>query len=140
MALVNFFEKPGCANNSKQKALLRGAGHTVVEHNLLAEPWTADSLRPFFGEWPVADWFNRAAPDVKNGMVIPEAVSEAQALALMCQTPLLIRRPLMEVAGLRRAGFDFDQVQAWIGLVPEARVDGLETCAKQDKGGRPGCP
>lgn len=140
MALVNFFEKPGCANNTRQKALLRDAGHIVVAHNLLAEPWTAGSLRPFFGTLPVADWFNRAAPDVKNGVVVPEAVNEADALALMCRNPLLIRRPLIEVDGQLRVGFDFDQVQAWIGLVAETRVEGLETCRKPDQGGRAGCP
>ncbi len=140
MALVNFFEKPGCANNTQQKALLREGGHTVVAHNLLAEPWTVDSLRPFFSGLQVADWFNRAAPDVKNGVVVPEAVGEAQALALMCRNPLLIRRPLIEVDGQRRVGFDFDQVEAWIGLVAETRLEGLETCRKPDQAGRPGCP
>ncbi len=140
MAIVNFFEKPGCANNTKQKALLREAGHTVVERDLLSETWTAESLRPFFGELPIAAWFNRSAPAVKNGMVEPEAMAEEEALELMCRDPLLIRRPLMEVDGEGRAGFDFEQIDAWIGLLPEERKADLETCPKRAQDGRPGCP
>ena len=38
MAKVIFYEKPGCANNAKQKALLAAAGHEVEARNLLTEP------------------------------------------------------------------------------------------------------
>ena len=55
MATVIFFEKPGCIGNTKQKRLLLDAGHTVEPRNLLAEPWTPLSLRPFFGSRPVAE-------------------------------------------------------------------------------------
>jgi hypothetical protein len=39
----------------------------VQPHNLLTEVWTAERLRLFFEELPVAEWFNRAAPGVKSG-------------------------------------------------------------------------
>ncbi len=55
MVTVLFYEKPGCINNTKQKVLLKAAGHEVQAHNLLTEPWTAESLRPFFGALPVAE-------------------------------------------------------------------------------------
>lgn len=140
MAIVTFFEKPGCANNTRQKALLRQAGHTVVERNLLTEAWTPATLRPFFGASPVVAWFNGAAPAVKNGDVIPERLDETQALALMCATPLLIRRPLMDVAGDKRAGFDFEQVDTWIGLAAEKPKTDLETCRKAAHGSAARCP
>jgi len=72
MARIVFYEKPGCGNNTKQKALLAAAGHEVVARNLLAEPWTHERLLEFFGKRPVADWFNRAAPRVKDGEIVPE--------------------------------------------------------------------
>jgi nitrogenase-associated protein len=132
MTTVVFFEKPGCINNTKQKKLLREAGHTVIERNLLTEGWTADRLRPFFGDKPVGEWFNRSAPAVKEGRVRPEAVDETEALALMVREPLLIRRPLMEVAGEQRAGFDPAAVDAWIGLQPRTGPEAdLETCPRQ---------
>jgi hypothetical protein len=48
----------------------------VQSHNLLTEAWTAERLRLCFGELPVAEWFNRAAPGVKSGEVVPEQMSE----------------------------------------------------------------
>lgn len=140
MAVVTFYEKPGCANNARQKALLREAGHTVEARDLLAEPWTADTLRAFFGGLPVAAWFNRSAPAVKAGAVDPEVLGEAEALELMLRDALLIRRPLMESDGRRTAGFDFDAVDAWLGLVPKRRSSDLETCPKETPAGRGGCP
>ncbi|MBB3266404.1 nitrogenase-associated protein [Azospirillum sp. OGB3] len=137
MADVIFFEKPGCAGNNRQKALLAEAGHTVHARDLLSEPWTADRLRPFFGDRPVAEWFNRAAPAVKNGEVNPDALDEAAALALMLKTPLLIRRPLMQVGDRRDCGFEAERVDAWIGLAAGAPGGKLEGCARA---GMPPCP
>jgi len=116
MSEVIFFEKPGCINNIRQKALLVSAGHRVVAYNLLSERWTATALRPFFGTLPVCEWFNPTAPAVKEGRVAPEVLDEAQALALMLEDPLLIRRPLMQVGRMRMVGFDANAVDAWIGL------------------------
>lgn len=116
MATVIFYEKPGCINNTKQKSLLSAAGHTLEVHNLLAEAWTIDRLRPFFGNLPIAQWFNRTAPQIKSGEVIPENLDADTALALMMQYPILIRRPLMQVGDRCSIGFDPQQIDAWIGL------------------------
>lgn len=137
MADVIFFEKPGCGGNARQKALLEQAGHRVVARDLLSEPWTPGTLRPFFGDRPVADWFNRAAPAVKSGEVVPETLDEAAALAAMVERPLLIRRPLMQVGDRRDCGFETDRVDAWIGL-GEVRTGGkMEGCMRPDM---PPCP
>ncbi|PWC36156.1 ArsC/Spx/MgsR family protein [Azospirillum sp. TSO35-2] len=141
MADVTFFEKPDCGGNARQRALLAQAGHRVTARDLLSEPWTAATLRPFFGDRPVADWFNRAAPAVKSGAVAPEALDEAAALAAMLAQPLLIRRPLMQVGDRRECGFETDRVDAWIGLgiapggVPAAGT--MEGCRRPDM---PPCP
>jgi nitrogenase-associated protein len=139
MASILFYEKPGCANNARQKQLLRAAGHTVITRNLLVEAWTAASLRAFFVELPVREWFNRAAPRVKSGEVIPERLDAADALTLMLADPLLIRRPLMECEGWRFAGFDARRVEEWLGspLGAEARGD-LQT-SHRDRAAAP-CP
>lgn len=121
MAVVTFWEKPGCANNTRQKALLVASGHEVVAKSLLNEPWDAARLRSFFGDRPVAEWFNRASPRVKAGEVVPETTSATDALAAMLADPLLIRRPLMEAEGRREVGFDQPLVAAWIGLVDPER-------------------
>jgi nitrogenase-associated protein len=130
MAFVVFYEKPGCANNTRQKVLLAAAGHTVQAKSLLTEKWDAPRLRTFFGALPVAEWFNPSAPRIKSGEVRPDALDESAALAGMLADPLLIRRPLMEVDGQRRVGFDQDAVDRWIGLSSKAPRENLEVCAK----------
>src|SRR5262245_30437144 len=108
--MVVFYQKPGCGTNARQRRALEAAGHTVIARNLLAESWTAESLRSFFGETSVASWFNPAAPRVKSGNVDPASVDAATALALMVSEPLLVRRPLVEVDGQKCAGFDREPV------------------------------
>lgn len=130
MATILFYEKPGCMNNSRQKVLLAAAGHTVWAKNLLIEKWTAQRLRGFFGDLPVAEWFNLSSPRVREGEVDYEKVTETEALVLMLKDPLLIRRPLMEVDGECRVGFDPAAVDAWIGLGHKARGEDLETCPR----------
>lgn len=126
MSTVIFYEKPGCTGNARQQALLREAGHAVEARNLLVHPWTADALRPFFGNRPVAEWFNSAAPRIKRGEVLPQTLDEVAALSLMLADPLLIRRPLIKYDGRRECGFDA-AIEYWLGIA-------------QPAGDREGCP
>lgn len=123
MAVVVFYEKPGCAGNARQKALLKAAGHTVIAKSILDTHWTRMQLLSFLKTLPVVAWFNRNSPRVKSGEVLPEAFDEADAttvLGLLQNDPLLIRRPLLEVEGERRAGFEMGEIAAWIGLSVES--------------------
>jgi len=130
MATIVFYEKPGCGNNTRQKVWLAASGHTVLAKNLLTEKWSAQRLRRFFGDLPVAQWFNPAAPRVKSGEVHPAALDAQAALDMMLADPLLIRRPLMEVDGVLRAGFDANAVRAWIGLNDAKPEGNIEVCPK----------
>jgi len=129
MAVVVFYEKPGCSGNARQKAALEAAGHTVVARDLLTTAWTRDALRAFFGELPVAQWFNRNAPKVKCGEIVPTDYDEDNALTLFVNVPILIRRPLLEVEGVRRVGFDEATIHDWIGLTAMSG-ENLETCRR----------
>lgn len=129
MAKVVFYEKSGCGGNALQKALLEASGHDVEARDLLSEPRTPESLRPFFGTRPVRAWFNLSAPRVKSGEIDPDMIGEEKALALMVEDPLLIRRPLLQVGARREVGFEPAQVDIWIGLA-KARVPVGETCLK----------
>jgi len=131
MATVVFYEKPGCSGNAKQKALLEAAGHTVVARDLLTTPWTREQLRSFFETLSVAQWFNRNAPKVKCGEIVPTDYDEDNALTLFLNVPILIRRPLLEVEDERRTGFDEAAIHDWIGLT-EMSGDNLETCRRKD--------
>jgi nitrogenase-associated protein len=129
MARILFYEKPGCAGNLRQRRLLEDAGHTVLARNLLTESWTAERLRGFFGARPVAEWFNRNAPRVKSGEVVPEALDAESAVKLLLAEPLLIRRPLLEADGERETGFEPLRIHAWLGLGLAAQAPVSESCA-----------
>lgn len=129
MTTVIFYEKPGCTNNTRQKVLLASAGHTVLAKNLLTEPWTRERLLAFFGNRPVSEWFNRAAPLVKSGEVVPEQINAEAALNMMIGEPLLIRRPLIEADGRREIGFEPQLIEKWLGLNGKGDQD-LEGCRK----------
>ena len=138
MSHVSLWWKPGCATNTKQIRLLEAAGCEVEVRDLLTEAWTPELLAGFFGSQPVAQWFNPAAPAVKAGSVVPAAFSPEVALARMVDEPLLIRRPLIEVAGERRAGFD----PAWLAArgieLPDADVP--QGCSHGDHAHAASCP
>ncbi|MGD0431432.1 MAG: ArsC/Spx/MgsR family protein [Acetobacteraceae bacterium] len=136
MARVTFWGKPGCVGNARQLALLRASGHDVEVRDLCAELWTVARLRPFFGEEPVASWFNRGAPKVKRGELRLESLSEAEALAALIAEPLLIRRPLLEAEGRVAAGFNAARIAAWIGLTDGMAMVG-EGCPRPEM---PPCP
>jgi hypothetical protein len=127
VATIQFYQKPGCATNARQKRMLEAAGHTVIAKNLLTEPWTAEALRGFFGARPVAAWFNPAAPRVKSGEIKPQGLEATAAIALMLRDPLLIRRPLVEADGCRCAGFDRDPVTSLLG---GSVHEGIEACSQ----------
>ncbi|AFL74080.1 ArsC/Spx/MgsR family protein [Thiocystis violascens] len=126
---VIFYEKPGCLSNGRQKALLTSLGHSLTVRDLLAEPWTAERLRSFFGAMPVRDWFNPTAPRVKQGEVRPETLDESTALALMLADPLLIRRPLIETECGRGCGFAPGPMLDALGVALEPEQD-LQSCSR----------
>lgn len=134
MAKVVFFQKPGCGTNARQKLALEQAGHSVEVHDLLHEDWTADRLRGFFGSLPVTGWFNPAAPKIKSGEIDPARLDAAEALGLLVAEPLLIRRPLIQAADKRSAGFDNDVVAELLGN-RAGRVG--DNCSRLDQTPRP---
>ena len=116
MATIIFWEKPGCQGNARQKEILLASGHELEVRDLLAEPWSEERLALFFGDRPVAEWFNPAHPRVKSEEVVPAAYERDEALRLLVAEPLFIVRPLLQVGDERLAGFDVTQVHNWIGL------------------------
>lgn len=128
MAEVLFYEKPGCKSNARQKRVLKASGHDLRVKDLLGENWTRDSLSPFLRDLPVPEWFNPNAPRIKQGELRPAGLGENEALELLLDDALLIRRPLMRVRGEYMAGFDYPRVHRWIGLISEADIEDLENC------------
>ncbi|MBW9266770.1 MAG: nitrogenase-associated protein [Candidatus Thiodiazotropha sp. (ex. Lucinisca nassula)] len=133
MSQLIFYEKPGCIANRKQKVLLEGYGHQLDVRDLLSESWTRDSLRPYFSNTPVAAWFNRSAPQLKEGWFNIHELDEVQALSLMIVEPILIRRPLMQLGELKQAGFADGPVLAALDIHLDPEAD-LQSCPMKRAG------
>lgn len=110
LKLVVFYEKPFCAANAKQKSILRESGCTIIERNLMEHGLDHDVLRSFMGDKKITEWFNPAAPAIKNGQVLPDTLDELQAIELLMNDPILIRRPLMIIGTEKLCGFDAKKV------------------------------
>lgn len=108
--LVIFYEKPFCAANAKQKRILRDSGCSLIERNLLEHGLDRDTLRSFMGNKIVSEWFNPAAPAIKNGHLLPDSLNQAEAMELLMSDPILIRRPLMIIGTEKLCGFDAQKV------------------------------
>lgn len=126
--LVVFYEKPFCAANAKQKQILRQSGCTLIERNLLEHGLDKEMLRSFMGEKRVEEWFNPAAPAIKNGEIIPNTLDEGEAMALLLSNPILIRRPLMIIGTERVCGFDADKVSEMLDryIEPMPKINCME--------------
>ncbi|MBF9000852.1 ArsC/Spx/MgsR family protein [Vibrio nitrifigilis] len=125
MAHIHFFQKPGCINNGKQVKLLKAAGHDVIEDDLLTHVWSVEILKTFFGSQPLSACFNQQAPAIKSQELDPTKLTDEQALELMVNHPILIKRPLMIINEEHFIqGFDQNMLAELIGLEP---MHGKET-------------
>lgn len=115
MALIHFYEKPGCINNTKQKDILVKAGHEVISVNILLVEWTKDNLLQFVQNKTATQMMNHTAPVIKSREIIPETLDLNQAIQLMIEDPILIRRPLIAVDNLFIQGFDDERLKPYIG-------------------------
>lgn len=131
MADIIFYTKPGCLTSAKQIELLHRSGHQVETRNLLTHPWQTDELLSYFGELPVARWFNPNSPRITSGQVDPLSFDRESALSAMLEDPLLIRRPLLQSGDRRKCGFDLHEINDWIGVSEEAAEGGedLQSCS-----------
>jgi nitrogenase-associated protein len=132
MTELVFYEKPGCIGNLKQQKLLRNQGFDFTVRDLISEPWSAERLRPYFEDKPVAQWFNSTAPRVKSGELSINNLNEDEALTLMVEDPVLIRRPLLEFGELRQSGFEAGIVLTALGVVLNP-AEKLQDCPMLDE-------
>lgn len=115
MADITFYEKPGCVNGEKQKAILHAAGHKLLCVDILSYSWNQGKLLRFVeGKKPV-EMMNHMAPAIKKGEIVPGQLSFAEAVELMVASPILIKRPLVEVDNLNIQGFMDPRLAPYLG-------------------------
>lgn len=113
---MTFYHKPGCINNEKQKRILIKKGFSLDERNLLEEPWDRSLLEKIFNGYLVSEWFNTSAPKIKNGSIKPELLTYSEAIDLILEDPILMRRPIMGVNGKYVVGFGVRELEILSGV------------------------
>ena len=132
MANIIFYTKLGCAGGIRQREYLTTSGHIVEERSLLDTKWTPETLRPYLERLDITEWYNKNAPEVKAGIVIPGSLSSKDTLNLLCSNPILIKRPLMKIKDELIAGFDVDFLSKIIELQDVPNED-LTNCQMHSK-------
>ena len=131
MAKITFYRKMDCVNNGKQLKILQDAGHEVEVVDILAYTWTRGELEAFLGAKPIPACVNRTAPAVKRGEIDPDSIDREEALRLMLENHLLIKRPLVEVDGLKIQGFTAPELKPYLGDWKDD--EDVVTCPNIDK-------
>ena len=115
MAFIQFFEKPGCINGEKQKRILIDAGNILDCVNILEHPWSREELTPFVAGKEPSLIMNHTAPAIKKGAIVPADLEYDEAIALMIENPILIKRPLIRVDGLSIQWFTDERLVPYLG-------------------------
>ncbi len=113
---IIFYEKSGCAGNKRQKELLRSHGIAFETADLLETEWDYTSLSSFFAGLEKEAIVNPFAPAVKQGEVDLSLLSRDDLITLMIESPILIKRPLIDIGGEKFCGFDTDALSQKLGV------------------------
>lgn len=108
---VIFYGKVGCAGNTKQKALLKKHNITYDERDILKIQWSKERLQSFFEGLSNEEIINQSTPQMKRGE-IDLTLPQEELIAQMIKTPILIKRPLLEIGTHKLCGFDIDKINA----------------------------
>jgi arsenate reductase (glutaredoxin) len=142
VALIQFFEKPGCINGEKQKRILIEGGNVLNCVNILEHPWSREELSEFFVEKTPSLIMNYTAPAIKKGQIVPANLHYDEAVALMIEDPILIKRPLIRVDGLAIQGFMYERLApylgSWNGREDVVTCPNLQTISCDDSKKQPG--
>lgn len=120
MSKLVFYAKPGASDSADHAAALAAAGFEVETRDLTAEHWTSASLRAFFEDRPVVEWFDAAEPRGASGEIEPARLNAQEALVTLAPDPRLIDGPLARCDGSCAAGLDTRRLREFI----DARAQG----------------
>ncbi|MFV0435908.1 MAG: ArsC/Spx/MgsR family protein [Desulfopila sp.] len=112
---MDFYEKPGCINGEKQKRILQAAGNKLNCIDILSHPWSREALLHFVAGRSPQEMMNETAPAIKRGDIRPADLSFDQAVTMMVEDPILIKRPLIAVDGMCIQGFTDERLKPYLG-------------------------
>lgn len=128
---VVFYEKSGCAGNARQKKLLKSCGVEFEVRSLLDTKWTKETLEPFFKGLAPKEMFNPFAPAVKNNEIDIGSIGYDEAVAMMIEKPILVKRPLIQVNDKYYCGFDIPVLNVALNIDMDSPKD-INSCTSSD--------
>ncbi len=126
-----FYEKTGCSGNAKQKELLKSHNISFSVKSLLDTSWSKESLGEFFQGLEVIDIFNPFAPQIRDKEIDINTLSKDEAIELMIKNPILIKRPLLDINGVKLCGFDIEKINELLNTNIDTNKK-LNTCSSSD--------
>jgi len=121
-----FYGKVGCAGNTKQKALLKKHDISYDDRDILNTSWSKEQLQGFFAGLENEAIINQSAPQIKKGQV-DLSISQEALIDLMLESPILIKRPLIEIGEYKLCGFDIDKINTLLNKDME-QVNDINKC------------
>ena len=128
---VVFYEKTGCSGNERQKKLLQTNGISFETRSILDTLWNKETLQTFFKGLDKEDIINNFAPQIKNNELNISDISKENLIEQMCETPILIKRPLLEIGENKLVGFDIEKINTLLGSNICESVK-ISTCLSSD--------
>lgn len=113
---VVFYEKTGCSGNARQKALLKEHGVSLEVRSILDTPWDKPTLEAFFEGLTPKEMLNPFAPQLKDGTFTLEDYTKESLIEAMLETPILIRRPLLQIGEAKLCGFDIEKLNTLLKI------------------------
>jgi nitrogenase-associated protein len=126
-----FYEKTGCSGNAKQKELLKSHNISFSVKSLLDTRWSKETLSEFFKGLEVIDIFNPFAPQIRDKEIDISKLSKDEAIELMIKNPILIKRPLLDINGVKICGFDIEKINELLNINIDTNKK-LNTCSSSD--------
>lgn len=113
---VIFYEKTGCSGNALQKALLKEHGVNLEVRSILDTAWDKPTLEAFFEGLTPEEMINPFAPQRGDGTFKLEDYTKESLIEAMLKTPILIRRPLLQIGEVKLCGFDIEKLNALLKI------------------------
>ncbi len=126
-----FYEKTGCSGNAKQKELLKSHNISFSVKSLLDTSWTVETLSEFFKGLDTKDIFNPFAPQIRDKEIDISKLSKDEAIELMIKNPILIKRPLLDINGVKVCGFNIEKINELLNVNIDTNKK-LNTCSSSD--------
>lgn len=106
MITLSFYEDTNKMLYQSEKGRLRTIGYNLDVRDIYAENWSGSSLRAYFGNKPIIDWFNPERLDVIYQNEDLSRLSAQKALLMMVIDPSFIKTPLLRIRNECFSGID----------------------------------